>query len=220
MKKSILKILVTGFEPFNGGSVNPSEQIVHRLVPPEGVTLFKEILPVEFKKAAVKLQELFQEYQPDVVLSVGQAGGRAEISVERVAINIDCVKSSNGNKILPDNAGDIPMDEPIETEGAAAYFSTLPIWEIVKSIQEKGILAGISNTAGTYVCNHVMYVNLHQAAVNYPRMKAGFIHVPFLPEQIADREDKERLASMPLEEMVTALQTALEVIKVSDGYAL
>lgn len=212
MKNSMMKILVTGFEPFNGGTVNPSEQIVHRLKAPEGIILIKEILPVEFKKATVKLKELFKAYQPDVVLSIGQAGGRAEISVERVAINIDCVRSSNGSKILPDNAGDTPIDEPIEKEGASAYFSTLPLWQIVEAIQEKGVAAGISNTTGTYVCNHVMYVNLHQAAVRYPEMKAGFIHVPFLPEQIADREDKERLAAMPLEEMVTALQTVLEVV--------
>ena len=207
-----MKILVTGFEPFNGGSINPSEQIVHRLTAPEGVTLIKEILPVEFQKSAVRLQELFREYQPNIVLSIGQAGGRAEISVERVAINIDNVKSSNGSKLLPDNAGAVPVDEPIEAEGAAAYFATLPIWQIVEAIQEKGIPAGISNSAGTYVCNHVMYENLYQAAVKYPQMKAGFIHVPFLPEQIAHREDKERLAAMPLEDMVTALQAVLEVL--------
>lgn len=207
-----MKILVTGFEPFNGGTINPSEQIVHHLAAPEGVTLIKKILPVEFKKSTVQLEELFREHQPDVVLSIGQAGGRAEISVERVAVNIDSVKSSNGSKLLPDNAGNMPVDEPIEVEGASAYFATLPLWQIVEAIQEKGIPAGISNTAGTYVCNHVMYVSLYQAAVQYPHMKAGFIHVPFLPEQIAHREDKERLAAMPLEDMVRALQTALEVL--------
>ena len=207
-----MKILVTGFEPFNGGTVNPSEQIVHHLVAPEGVTLIKAILPVEFRNSTFQLQELFREYQPDVVLSIGQAGGRAEISVERVAINIDSVKSSNGSKMLSDNAGDIPVDEPIEAEGASAYFTTLPLWKIVEAIQKKGIPAGISNSAGTYVCNHVMYVTLYQAAVKYPQMKAGFIHVPFLPEQIAHRNDKGRLAAMPLENMVSALQTALEVL--------
>ena len=207
-----MKILVTGFEPFNGGTINPSEQIVHHLAAPEGVTLIKKILPVEFKKSTVQLEELFREHQPDVVLSIGQAGGRAEISVERVAVNIDSVKSSNGSKLLPDNAGNMPVDEPIEVEGASAYFATLPLWQIVEAIQEKGIPAGISNTAGTYVCNHVMYVSLYQAAVQYPHMKAGFIHVPFLPEQIAHREDKERLAAMTLEDMVRALQTALEVL--------
>jgi len=207
-----MKILVTGFEPFNGETVNPSEQIVYRLEAPEGVCLIKEILPVEFKKSTARLKELFQKYQPDVVLSVGQAGGRAEISVERVAINIDCVKSSNGSKLLPDNAGDMPVDDPIEVDGASAYFATLPLWEIVDAIQERGIPAGISNSAGTYVCNHVMYESLYLAAVQYPQMKAGFIHVPFLPEQIAHRVDKDRLAAMPLEDMVKALQAALEVL--------
>lgn len=207
-----MKILVTGFEPFNGGSINPSEQIVHRLMPPEGVTLIKKILPVEFQKAGKQLQELFHDHQPDIVLSIGQAGGRSEITVERIAINIDCVKSSNGSKILPDNAGNVPVDEPIEAEGAPAYFSTLPIWKLVEAIQNQGIPAAISNTAGTYVCNHVMYVNLHQAATKYPNMKAGFIHVPFLPEQIVEREDKERLAAMPLEDMVKALQAAIEFL--------
>lgn len=207
-----MKILVTGFEPFNGGTINPSEEIVHLLTAPEGVTLIKEILPVEFKKTTIRLKALFQKHQPDIVLSIGQAGGRAEISVERIAVNVDCAKSSNGRKMLADNAGDLPVDEPIEPEGAAAYFSTLPIWQIVEAVQEKGIPAAISNTAGTYVCNHVMYESLYQAAVNYPKMKAGFIHVPFLPEQIACREDKEQLAAMPLEEMTAALQTALEVL--------
>ena len=210
-----MKILVTGFEPFNGATVNPSEQIVYRLSAPEGVILIKEILPVEFGKSTVCLQKLFHKHQPDVVLSIGQAGGRAEISMERVAINIDNVKSSNGSKLLPDNAGNMPVDETIEVNGAPAYFATLPIWQIVEAIQEKGIPAGISNSAGTYVCNHVMYENLYQAAVKYPQMKAGFIHVPFLPEQIAHREDKERLAAMPLEDMVAALQAALEVISLS-----
>ena len=209
-----MKILVTGFEPFNGGTINPSEQIVYRLAAPEGVTLIKEILPVEFKKSTLLLKELFEKHQPDIVLSIGQAGGRAEISVERVAINLNNVKSSNGSKLLPDNAGDMPIDEPIESDGEAAYFATLPIWEMVEVMQQQGIPAGISNTAGTYVCNHVMYVNLYQAAKNYPFMKAGFIHVPFLPEQIAHREDKDRLAAMPLENMVKALQAVVNKLAI------
>ena len=210
-----MKILVTGFEPFNGGTINPSEQIVYRLEAPEGVTLIKDVLPVEFKKSTLRLKELFEEHKPNIVLSIGQAGGRAEISVERVAINLNNVKSSNGSKLLPDNAGDMPIDEPIESDGDAAYFATLPIWKMVEAIQQQGIPAGISNTAGTYVCNHVMYVNLYQAAKYYPNMKTGFIHVPFLPEQIAHREDKDRLAAMPLEEMVTALQAVLDTLAIS-----
>lgn len=205
-----MKLLVTGFEPFNGAAVNPSEQIVYQLTAPEGVTLIKEILPVEFKQSSIRLQELFQTYEPDVVLSIGQAGGRAEITIERIAINIDCVKSSNGSKTLADNAGDLPIDEPIEVQGAPAYFSNLPIWQLVEAIQKHGILAAISNTAGTYVCNHVMYESLYHASTKYPQMKAGFVHVPFLPEQIAHREDQERLSSMPLEQMIIALQAVLE----------
>ena len=206
-----MKILVTGFEPFNGSTVNPSEQILHRLTAPEGVELVKAVLPVEFRKTTAVLQMLFREHRPDVVLSIGQAGGRSEISVERVAVNIDSVKSANGKKLLPDNAGDMPVDESIIPEGPAAYFATLPLWKLVEAIQEKGIPAAISNTAGTYVCNHVMYVCLHLAA-ECPQMPAGFIHVPFLPEQSAPREDRPRLAAMPLEDMVTALQAALDAL--------
>lgn len=206
-----MKILVTGFEPFNNQGINPSEQIVHRLTAPAGVTLIRQILPVEFQKSAVRLRELIKAHQPDILLSIGQAGGRPEITVERVAINTDCVKSSNGSSLLPDNAGDTPIDTPIVPDGPAAYFSTLPLWELVETIQKKGIPAAVSNSAGTYVCNHIMYVGLH-AAAGYPQMKAGFIHVPFLPEQIARREDKDRLSAMPLEDMVTGLQAALEVL--------
>lgn len=205
-----MKILVTGFEPFNGGTINPSEQIVYRLKEPKGMTLIKKILPVEFKKTTKLIEEILEEVKPDIVLSIGQAGGRAEISAERVAINLDSVKSSNGCKVLPDNAGDMPVDEQIRADGASAYFSTLPLWEMIETIQQKGIPAAISNTAGTYVCNHVMYETLYQAAQKYPQMKAGFIHVPFLPEQIAHRDDKERLAAMLLDDMVTALQAVLE----------
>ena len=205
-----MKLLITGFEPFNGQQVNPSEQILPYLTAPDGTTLIKAILPVEFKQAERKLQALLQQHQPDILLSVGQAGGRPEITVERVAVNIDCVKSSDGSKMLPDNAGDTPIDLPIEANAPAAYFSTLPLWEVVEAIQKKGIPAAISNTAGTYVCNHIMYAGLHQAATRYPQMKAGFIHVPFLPEQIAHREDRERLTAMPLADMAEALQAALE----------
>lgn len=147
-----------------------------------------------------------------MVLSLGQAGGREEITVERVAININNVKSSNGSKMLPDNAGAVPVDEQIEKEGETAYFTTLPLWKMVEVMQKKGISAAISNPAGTYVCNHVMYETLYLAAEKYSHVKAGFIHVPFLPEQIAHREDKERVAAMPLEDMVTALQEVLELL--------
>ena len=207
-----MKLLITGFAPFNGQTVNPSELLLQHLTAPAGTTLIKAVLPVEFQNAACRLQELLQQHQPDILLSVGQAGGRPEITVERVAINIDCVKSANGSKQLPDNAGDTPVDTPIVAGGPAAYFATLPLWKLVDAIQAKDIPAALSNTAGTYVCNHIMYTGLHQAATLCPQLKAGFIHVPFLPEQIADRADRDQLAAMPLEDMITALQAVLDTL--------
>ena len=178
-----MKILVTGFEPFNGRDVNPSQLILEQLEAPEGVTLIKELLPVEFKATTEILKKRLQEHRPDVVISLGQAGNRPEISVERVAINLDNCRSSNGKKELADNAGDVLVDQPIVEGAPDAYFSNLPVWEIVKEMQDTGVNAAVSYSAGTYVCNHVMYTVLHEVAINYPDMKAGFVHVPFLPEQ-------------------------------------
>ena len=130
-----MKILVTGFEPFNGRDINPSQLILEQLETPEGVTLIKEVLPVEFKATPERLKNVLKEHQPDVVLSLGQAGNRPEICVERVAINLDNVRSANGKRELPDNAGDTPVDVPIVTGAPNAYFSTLPVWDMVKEIQ-------------------------------------------------------------------------------------
>ena len=161
-----MKILVTGFEPFNGRDINPSQLILERLEAPKGVILIKELLPVEFRKTTTILKDLLKEHQPDVVISLGQAGNRPEISVERVAINLDNVRSSNGKREAADNAGDTPVDMPIMEGAPAAYFSTLPVWELVKVIQSAGVEAAASYTAGTYVCNHVMYTVLHEIATN------------------------------------------------------
>ena len=174
---------MTAFEPFNGRDINPSQLILEQLEAPEGVTLVKKLLPVEFKRTTEILRELLKEHQPDIVISLGQAGNRPEISVERVAVNLDNCRSSNGVKITSDNAGDAPVDQEIVEGATQAYFSNLPVWDIVKTIQEVGVEAAVSYTAGTYVCNHVMYIVLHETIKNYPNIKAGFIHVPFLPEQ-------------------------------------
>jgi len=203
-----MKILVTAFEPFNGRDMNPSQLILEQLEAPEGVTLIKELLPVEFKRSTTILQELLKEYQPDIVLSLGQAGNRPEISVERVAINLDNCRSSNGQKAIADNAGDMPVDEPIVEGAPQAYFSNLPVWDMVKVIQEAGVEAAVSYTAGTYVCNHVMYTVLHEVATNYPEMKAGFIHVPFLPEQ-----NPATGYTMELNDMVKGIQAILKYFK-------
>ena len=202
-----MKILVTAFEPFNGRDINPSQLILEQLEAPEGVTLMKEILPVEFKATTEILKKRLKEHRPDVVISLGQAGNRPEISVERVAINLDNCRSSNGQKVIADNAGDTPVDEPIVADGPQAYFSNLPVWEMVEVMQEAGVDAAVSYTAGTYVCNHVMYMVLHEVAINYPNMKAGFVHVPFLPEQ-----NPVTGYTMELSSMIKGIQACIDRI--------
>lgn len=202
-----MKILVTGFEPFNGRDMNPSQLILEQLEAPEGVTLIKELLPVEFKATTEILKKRLQEHRPDVVISLGQAGNRPEISVERVAINLDNCRSSNGKKELADNTGDVLVDQPIVEGAPDAYFSNLPVWEIVKEMQNVGVDAAVSYSAGTYVCNHVMYTVLHEITTNYPDTKAGFIHVPFLPEQ-----NPVTGYTMELSDMVKGIQTCLKVV--------
>lgn len=199
-----MKILLTAFEPFNGRDINPSQLILEKIEAPEGVALIKELLPVEFNATTEILKGLLKQHQPDVVISLGQAGNRPEISVERVAVNLDNCRSSNGQKTIADNAGDVPVDEPIVADGPQAYFSNLPVWEMVTAMQEAGVPAAVSYTAGTYVCNHVMYIVLHEVATNYPDMKAGFIHVPFLPEQ-----NPATGYTMELTEMVKGIQVCI-----------
>ena len=201
-----MKILVTAFEPFNGRDINPSQLILEQLEAPKGAILIKELLPVEFKTTIEILRNLIKEHQPDIVLSLGQAGNRPEISVERVAINLNNVRSSNGKTELPDNAGDAPVDKRIVEGAPEAYFSNLTVWEMVKTIQNEGVAAAVSYTAGTYVCNHVMYIVLHEVETNYPNMKAGFIHVPFLPEQ-----NPKVGYTMELEKMVNGIQSCLKL---------
>ncbi len=203
-----MKILVTGFEPFNRRDINPSQLILEQIKAPEGVILIKEVLPVEFKATTEILIGLLKQHQPDVVISLGQAGNRPEIAVERVAINLDNVRSANGKRGLPDNAGDAPVDMPIVEGAPIAYFSTLPVWELVSVIQTKGVNAVASYSAGTYVCNHVMYTVLHEVTMNYPNTKVGFIHVPFLPEQ-----NPTTGYIMKLDDMVKGIQAILEYFK-------
>lgn len=204
-----MKILVTAFEPFNGRDINPSELILEQLEAPEGVTLIKELLPVEFKKTTMILQQLLKEHQPDIVISLGQAGNRPEISIERVAINLNNCRSSNGQKTIADNVGDMPVDEPIIVGAPAAYFSNLPVWDMVKAIQAVSVEATVSYTAGAYVCNHVMYTVLHEVATNYPNTKAGFIHVPFIPEQ-----NPVTGYTMELNDMIKGIEATLECLKI------
>ena len=195
-----MKIIVTGFDPFGGEKINPSIECVKALPEIEGVELIRLELPTVFKESAKRLNEVINEVKPDAVLSVGQAGGRPGITMERIAINVDDAR-------IPDNISQQPIDETIQTKGAAAYFSTLPIKRIVKAIREAGISAEVSNSAGTFVCNHIMYQALFAATKAEKPFKAGFMHIPFIPEQTTDKP------SLPLEESTKALQIAIETIR-------
>lgn len=195
-----MKIIVTGFDPFGGETINPSIECVKALPEIEGVELIRLELPTVFKESAIRLNEVINDVKPDAVLSVGQAGGRAGITMERIAINVDDAR-------IPDNISQQPIDEEIQVEGEAAYFSTLPIKRIVKAIREAGISAEVSNSAGTFVCNHIMYQALFAATKADKPFKAGFMHIPFIPEQTTDKP------SLPLEESTKALQIAIETIR-------
>ena len=195
-----MKIIVTGFDPFGGEKINPSIECVKALPEVEGVELIRLELPTVFKESAKRLNEVINEVKPDAVLSVGQAGGRPGITMERIAINVDDAR-------IPDNISQQPIDETIQTKGAAAYFSTLPIKRIVKAIREAGIPVEVSNSAGTFVCNHIMYQELFAATKADKPIKAGFMHIPFIPEQTTDKP------SLPLEESTKALQIAIETIR-------
>lgn len=195
-----MKIIVTGFDPFGGEKINPSIECVKAIPEVEGVELIRLELPTVFKESAKRLNEVINEVKPNAVLSVGQAGGRPGITMERIAINVDDAR-------IPDNISQQPIDETIQTEGAAAYFSTLPIKRIVKAIREEGIPVEVSNSAGTFVCNHIMYQALFAATKADKPFKAGFMHIPFIPEQTTDKP------SLPLEESTKALQIAIETIR-------
>lgn len=198
-----MKILITAFEPFGGEKVNPALEAMKLLPDKIGeAQILKLELPTVFKKSIEKVWQYIDEYEPDIVISLGQAGGRACISIERVAINID-------DTTMADNEGNMPIDQPIFKDGENAYFSNLPIKKMVEDIKKAGIPANISNTAGTYVCNHVMYGVLYKIHKEKLDIKAGFIHVPFIPEQVVNKPESP---SMSLENIVKAVEIACKVL--------
>lgn len=198
-----MKILVTGFDPFGGEKVNPALEAVKSL-PSEihGAEIHWVEIPTVFYKAADVLETAIVRFQPDVVLCIGQAGGRASLTPERVAINQDDAR-------IPDNQGNQPIDTPIRLDGQAAYFSTLPIKAMVQAIKEEGLPATVSNTAGTFVCNHLMYQALYLANKKFPHMRAGFMHIPYMTEQVIN---KSNTASMNLTDIVRGIQAAIGAI--------
>lgn len=198
-----MKILVSGFDPFGGEKINPAIEAVKLLSDEiKGNEVIKIEIPTVIGKSVDKLKEKIAEVKPDVVISVGQAGGREDITVERVAINVDDCR-------IKDNEGNQPIDEKIAEDGPDAYLLTLPIKAIVENIKSANIPASVSNTAGTFICNHVAYGMAHLSATEYPNMRTGFIHIPFLPEQVLN---KAHTASMSLDTIVKALEKAIEAV--------
>lgn len=189
------KILLTAFEPFDGESINPALEIARTLSTRPGIRTVT--VPVTFRDAAQVVLNALDEERFDAVIMLGQAGGRSSVTVERVAINIDDAR-------IPDNIGDTPTDRPILAEGPAAVFATLPIKAMVQAMQDSGVSAAVSNSAGTFVCNHLMYRVLHH--LNGTGIPAGFIHVPFLPEQTTGKPD---MPSMSLNDMIRAIDAAI-----------
>ena len=192
-----MRILLTGFEPFGKATLNPSSEIVKQI---SGDNIVTAILPVAYAQSAEKLLALIAEHNPDVVISLGQAEGRTHISPERIAINLDDAR-------LADNEGVIRNDVPIIAGGPVAYESTLPIKEIVKAINDAGVPATISLSAGAFLCNHVFYVA--QDHFKDTKVRSGFVHVPLMDEQAGEFPG---LPTMPLDQMVKAVRTMLEVL--------
>ena len=198
-----MKILVTGFDPFGGEKVNPALEAVKSLPSViHGAEIRWVEIPTVFYKAAEVLETAIVRFQPDAVLCIGQAGGRASLTPERVAINQDDAR-------IPDNQGNQPIDTPIRLNGQAAYFSTLPIKAMVQAIKEEGLPATVSNTAGTFVCNHLMYQALYLADKKFPHMRAGFMHIPYMTEQVIN---KPNTASMNLTDIVRGIEAAIGAI--------
>lgn len=197
------KILITGFDPFGGESMNPAYEAV-KLIPDsiDGVKIIKLEVPTVFNKSIAVLDEAMMEIQPDVVINVGQAGNRFGITPERIAINEDDAR-------IQDNEGNQPIDTPIVDGGPSAYFSTLPIKAMVENMKLKGIPASVSNTAGTFVCNHLMYGLMYLIDTKYPEVRGGFIHVPFATQQVLD---KPTSPSLSLEQIAQGLVASIEAV--------
>ncbi len=196
-----MKVLLTGFDPFGGEPVNPAEEAV-KMVSSDinGAEVIKITIPTVMTKSVEAIDKAIQEHNPDIVISVGQAGGRFDITPERVAINMDDFR-------IEDNEGNQVIDKIIQEDGQAAYFSNLPIKAMVKHMNENNIPASVSNSAGTFVCNHVMYGILYMIDKKYPNIKGGFIHIPYMTSQIIN---KKNTPFMSLEEIVRGLELAIE----------
>ncbi|OWZ84661.1 pyroglutamyl-peptidase I [Natranaerobius trueperi] len=195
------KVLLTGFDPFGEDSINPSWEAVKEL--PDKIsngTIKICQVPTVFDKSIEEVTKMIDKWDPDIIICIGQAGGRFDITIERVAINIDDAR-------IADNEGKQPIDRTIKKDGEPAYFSNLPIKAMSKNIKDNGLPASVSNTAGTFVCNHIMYGVLHYIKQTNSTKKGGFIHVPFIPSQVVTKPNKP---SMSLKDITDALYYAIE----------
>lgn len=193
-----MKLLLTAFDPFGGGTINPALEAAKLVGMVAGVDIIKLEVPTVFGTSVDTVISAIEKHLPDAVLCVGQAGGRTGLTPERVAINIDDAR-------IPDNEGHQPVDRPIAAEGPAAYFSTLPVKAMTAAIRQAGLPSDLSNTAGTFVCNHLMYGVLHHLAKHHPAIRSGFLHVPFLPQQGSP--------SLPLEDIARGIEAAIAAIR-------
>ena len=196
-----MKVLVTGFDPFGGESINPAWEAV-KVIKDEiaGAEIVKMQIPTVVGKSIAKIHDKMAEINPDIVIAVGQAGGRFGVTPERVAINVTDAR-------IPDNEGNQPIDEPIFADGDAAYFSNLPVKAMVQEIKNAGYPSVLSNTAGTYICNHVMYGILYYIQKEFPNVRGGFIHVPYAASQVVN---KPGTASMAIADITAALEAAIK----------
>lgn len=202
-----MKILVTGFDPFGGEPVNPAYESV-KLLPDEiaGAEIIKLEIPTVVDKSTAKVVDAIKEHNPDVVLSIGQAGGRFQISMEKVGINLNHFR-------IKDNEGNQPLDQKIDESGPDAYFTDLPVNAMVKNVKDANIPAAVSYTAGTFVCNHVMYAVCNYVRKNDLKIKTGFIHIPFMTEQVIE---KRNMPAMDLNVIARGLEKAIEAIVNND----
>lgn len=196
------RILITAFDAFGGETINPSWEAVQRITPPPQVELIRLQVPTVFGESLEKTIDAIRREKPDVVLCIGQAGGRGAVTPERVALNLM-------DASIPDNVGTMPVDVPVVQGGENALFATVPVKRIVEAIRKAGIPGQLSNTAGTFVCNQLLYGVLSYCQAKNLPTQAGFIHVPYLPEQA---EGKKDCPSLSLEQIVTALEAALACV--------
>ena len=210
-----MKVLVTGFDPFGGEPINPAWEAVKAMKDTiAGAEIVKMQIPTVVGKSIEKIHQKMKELQPDLVISVGQAGGRFGVTPERVAINVTDAR-------IPDNEGNQPIDEPIFSDGPAAYFSNLPVKAMVQAIKDAGYPSVLSNSAGTYICNHVMYGILYYIEKEFPNVRGGFIHVPYAPSQVVNKPSTPSMAladnTASLEAAVAAAVSSKEDIRAVGG---